>query len=91
MGDYGKMVEIKFNPKEKHLFARLDLAGEESPIEVEITDYELEESGESTNIIVKQATVDREWIELLIRDLLIDKPISLPADKVKLIRGILKA
>lgn len=91
MGDYGKMIEIKFNPKEKHLFARLELAGEENPIEVEITDYELEDSGESTKLIVKEARVDRRWIQLLIGDLLIDKPISLPADKVKLIRGILKA
>lgn len=90
MGDYGEMVEIKFDPENKHLIASLELAGESDPIEIEITDYEFVESGEKTKLIVRQATVDREWINLLIRDLLIGTPISLPADKVKLIRGILK-
>lgn len=85
------MVEIKFNPENRHLHARLELAGENDPITVEITDYEFEESDGTTKLIVKQAKVDREWIELLINDILIGKPINLPSDKVKLIRGILQA
>lgn len=91
LGDYGKMVEIKFDPDKKHLYAKLELSGEKEPVTVEIDDYEMEENDEKSIILVKSAKVDRKWIDLLVNDLIVGKPIEVPGDKFKMIRDILKA
>lgn len=90
IGDYGKMLEFKFNPHKKHIQAKVKLAGEEEAIHLEINDYELKEKGDNPAIVVREASADREWINLLIRDLLVGKEIPIPANKYKLIHEILK-
>ena len=90
IGDYGKMMEFKFNPDKKQIYAKLKLAGEKEPIVVEITDYELKKVNEKSFVNIKNAHADREWINILIRDVLVGKNIPVPADKYKLIHEILK-
>ncbi|HZK08900.1 MAG TPA: hypothetical protein VFC92_11960 [Bacteroidales bacterium] len=91
IGKYGKMIEIKFDPTEKYLQASLLLAGEEQPIEIKVTDYHLEKAGEKTILTILQASVDREWIDLLIQNTLIGKKIKIPAKRSEMIFEILKS
>lgn len=90
LGGYGKMVNIKFDPAEKYLLATIELVGENEPITIEITEYQIVDSVDNPGIIVKKATADREWINLLINDLLLGRHIPVPGDNLKLIGGILK-
>ncbi|MCK9271043.1 MAG: hypothetical protein RBR47_11410 [Bacteroidales bacterium] len=91
IGKYGKMIEIKFDPKQKYLRASILLAGEEQPIEIKVTDYHLEKTGENTILTVLHASADREWIDLLIQNTLIGKKIKLPAGKSAMFFDILKS
>lgn len=90
LGGYGKMVNIKFDPAEKYLLATIELAGEKEPITIEITEYQIVDSVDNPGIIVRKAKADREWINLLMNDLLLGRHIPVPGDKLKLIGGILK-
>lgn len=85
------MIEIKFDPKQKYLCASILLAGEEQPIEIKITNYHLEKMDDKTILTVLQASADREWIDLLIQDILIGKEIKLPAGKAEMFFDILKS
>jgi hypothetical protein len=90
IGNYGEMIEIKFDPTQKYLRASVLLAGEEQPIEIKITDYDLKKAGDRTILILRQASADREWINLLIQNTLIGKEIKLPAGKSEMFFQILK-
>lgn len=91
IGKYGKMIEIKFDPTQKYLRASVLLAGEEQPIEIKITDYDIKKIGDKTILTVLQASADREWIDLLIQNALIGKEIKLPAGKSEMFFDILKS
>lgn len=91
IGDYGKMLEFKFDPKEKYLHANILLAGETEPIDIEITDYDLVEQGNTLTITVRQARCDREWIDIALNKMLIGKPIEVPADKAGMVFDIMKS
>jgi hypothetical protein len=90
IGEYGKMIELKFDPTQKYLHASMVLAGEEQPIEIKITDYHLEIAGQNTILTILQASADREWIDLLIQNALIGKKITIPTKKSEMIFQILK-
>jgi hypothetical protein len=91
IGKYGKMVEIRFDPTQRYLHASVLLAGEEQPIEIKITDYDLKKMGDTTILTILQASSDREWIDLLIQNALIGKEIKLPAGKSEVFFDILKS
>jgi hypothetical protein len=91
IGKYGEMIEIKFDPTQKYLRASVLLAGEEQPIEIKITDYDLKKMGEKTILTILQASADREWINLLIQNTLIGKEIKLPAGKAEMFLDVLKS
>ena len=91
IGKYGEMIEITFDPTQKYLRASVLLAGEEQPIEIKITDYDLKRMGEKTILTILQASADREWINLLIQDILIGKEIKLPAGKAEMLLDVLKS
>lgn len=90
-GDYGKMLEFKFDPKKKYLHASVLLAGENDPIDIEITDYDLVEQGNTLTITLRQVRCDRQWIDIALNKMLIGKPIKVPADKAGMVFDIMKS
>jgi len=75
----GQMTELLIDTKNKRVRARVDLLGENQPIEVEILRYSLKEKGETTYITVEEATSSREWLTAALREFVVGQELPIPA------------
>jgi len=73
------MTELLIDTKNKRVRARVDLLGENQPIEVEILRYSLKEKGETTYITVEEATSSREWLTAALREFVVGQELPIPA------------
>ena len=73
------MTELSIDTKNKRVRVRLELLGEEEPIDVEILRYSLKEKGETTYITIEEATASREWLTLALREFVVGRDLALPA------------
>ena len=73
------MTEFLIDTKNKRVRARVDLLGENQPIEVEILRYSLKEKGETTYITVEEATSSREWLTAALREFVVGQELPIPA------------
>ena len=73
------MTELSIDTKNKRVRVRLELLGEEEPIDVEILRYSLKEKGETTYITIEEATASREWLTLALREFVVGQDLALPA------------
>ncbi|MFP4471957.1 MAG: hypothetical protein ACLFPE_14845 [Bacteroidales bacterium] len=85
------MLEFKFDPNRKYLHLNVLLAGETEPIDIEVTDYDLTRQDGTLAIVVRQARCDREWINILLQKMVIDKPFEVPEDKASMVFDIMKS
>ena len=72
------MTELLIDTKNKRVRVRLDLLGEKEPIEVDIVRYSLKEKGETTYIIVEEATSSREWLTAALREFFVGEELPIP-------------
>jgi hypothetical protein len=75
----GEMTELSIDTKKKLIRLRLELLGENAPIDVEILRYSLKEKGETTYITIEEATSSREWVTVALREFIIGQDVALPA------------
>ena len=75
----GKMTELSIDTKEKRVRVRLDLLGEEQPIDVEVLRYSLKEKGETTYITIEEVTSSREWLTIALREFIVGQDLAIPA------------
>ena len=73
------MTELLIDTKNKRVRARVELLGENEPIEVEILRYSLKEKGETTYITVEEATSSREWLTAALREFVVGQELPIPA------------
>ncbi len=83
--EYGKMLEYSLDNKNKQIFIKVLLAGENEPIEVSINNYKIRKTDDTTFFISNDASSNKEWINALLRNLLVGKEFSIPPDEVELI------
>jgi hypothetical protein len=79
LNSIGEMTELSIDTKNKRIRVRLDLVGEKEPIEVEILRYNLKTKGETSHIIIEEATASREWLTVALREFIVGKDITIPA------------
>ena len=75
----GQMTELLIDTKNKRVRARVDLLGENEPIEVEILRYSLKENGQMTYITIEEATSSREWLTAALREFVVGQNLPIPA------------
>ena len=75
----GQMTELLIDTKNKRVRARVDLLGENEPIELEILRYSVKEKGETTYITVEEATSSREWLTAALREFVVGQDLPIPA------------
>ena len=75
----GQMTELSIDTKKKLIRVRLELLGENEPIDVEILRYSLKEKGETTCITIEEVTSSREWLTLALREFIVGQDLALPA------------
>ena len=73
------MTEFLIDTKNRRVRARVDLLGENEPIEIEILRYSLKEKGETTYITVEEATSSREWLTAALREFVVGQELPIPA------------
>ena len=78
---FGEVLDLKFDPEKKLLQGSILLAGEKEPVSVTVDDYELRKTDQGIVLVVNSIAVDRAWIEILLRKLLVGKEMRIPADK----------
>ncbi len=74
----GQMTELLIDTKNKRVRARLELLGENEPIEVELLRYSLKEKGETTYITIEDATSSREWLTVALREFVVGQDLPIP-------------
>jgi hypothetical protein len=75
----GEMTELSIDTKTKQVRVRLELLGENEPIDVEILRYTLKEKGETTYITIEEATSSREWLTVALREFVVGQDLAIPA------------
>ena len=87
--DYGKVLDLSINSKDKSVELTLDLDGESQPLNVKIVKYEvLEKSGESF-IKINEIETSREWINRVASSYINGKKFKVPAEFVKILNMII--
>ena len=76
---YGKLTDLRIRSREKTITAELMLEGEEFPVGLEIRRYRITGQGGDYSLVVESVTASRPWLENLLQDLLVEKPVSVPS------------
>jgi hypothetical protein len=74
----GEMTDVSVDTAKRELRVRLELVGEETPIEIRVTNYRIAQQGERATVTVGAATASREWITELLRESVVGRTFVLP-------------
>ena len=75
----GQMTELSIDTQNKRVRVRLELMGENEPIDVEILRYSLKEKSENTCITIEEVTSSREWLTVALREFVVGQDLAIPA------------
>lgn len=75
---YGRLLDLRIRSREKTIAGVLMLAGESEEVRIEVGRYRVTGGGGSCALVIEQLTASREWLQLLLEDLVVGKPIPLP-------------
>jgi len=76
---YGEVTALEFDSKARSLRLQLLLHGEDSPIDVEIGQFEAEVDGEDLAVVLTDVTVSRAWMQELVRSRVEGRRFPVPA------------
>jgi hypothetical protein len=86
LNSIGEMTELSIDTKNKRICLRLELIGEKEPVEVEILRYNLKTEGDTTVIIIEEATASREWLRAALREFVVGQNITIPPKAAALLK-----
>ncbi len=76
---YGKITDLHIRSREKSVTAEVVLEGEEIPITILIERYRIDGTSGTHTITVEKVTASRAWLQNLLDDLIVGKPLPLPS------------
>lgn len=76
---YGKITDLRIRSREKTIAIELVLEGDEIPVTIEIERYRITGKSPDFTIVVERIMASRPWIQNLLQDLLVEKPLPVPA------------
>ncbi len=86
IGEYGEMLTLEIDHKNKHIASSILLKGEKEPIKLEIDQYEIKQA--EATIQIGKATCDKPWIDALLKNFVVGKKWDIPdglSDKLGLL------
>ena len=86
---YGKITDINIDRNAKKIDMSLDLEGEAEIIHIEIVDYEVKDIQAGLEIMVKDISCSRKWLEALFRTFIADNSLKVPKKYAEMLRGLL--
>ena len=75
---YGQLQDFKIDSSAHRVEATCQLHGESEPIRVVVERYEIAERGGRKFIEVKAVHCARPWLQALLEDYAVDRPVELP-------------
>lgn len=79
MERYGKLSDLRIRSREKTISAELLLEGEEIPVWIRVERYRITGKSGEHAIVVENVTASRAWLQNLLQDLLVEKPLPVPS------------
>lgn len=76
---YGKLTELRIRSREKTVFVEILLEGEDEAVGIHIDRYRVIGKGGEPAVVVEAVTASRPWLQNLLQDLLVGKPLPVPA------------
>ena len=86
---YGQATDLKINSNNKTLEITVKLHGENSPIRLEVQDYELTQESGKTFVVLKSVTTSREWMTELAKNFLVGKRLDIPPEVSSMLARVL--
>lgn len=83
---YGKMLNFSVSPDTKKIYAEILLKGEEMPIKLTFDDYEISGPADKPTMRVAKVSASREWLEVILKEFVEDKPFELPPKAAPLLK-----
>lgn len=86
--EFGKMLKFEVDSKNKIIYALLELKGENEPVEIKISGYEIVKENEEYYFTMSDISVSKEWMEILAKEYL-HKKIKVPLKLIPFIKVLL--
>lgn len=86
---YGRLMEFKLDSRQNTASLKLLLKGETDPVSVWVEEYRVLENAAGNSVVVKRARASREWITLLMEDVLLGKCFPIPEKYASVTRMLL--
>ena len=76
---YGKLTELRIRSRERTIAVELVLEGEEVPVAIQVERYRITGKTGEHALVVERISASRPWLQNLLEDLLVDKPLPVPS------------
>lgn len=83
MQDIGKVMDFNIDSKNKTIKLEFELKGESEPIMIDVTKYNIIYKNEKSLISIKGVKTSREWLNVIAKKFLEEKPIEIPEQYAK--------
>jgi|GEM_PF-1116049 len=83
--EYGEVTDVVIDTHGNRLMIEAMLRGEKDGVRATIERYDIEKSGDSTFIVLRQFSTSRAWLTLLLTQLFAGKRYKLPSTFSKLL------
>jgi hypothetical protein len=70
---YGRLTELAIDPHARSISLKLEMKGENQPLEIRVKQYQLIQRGGETFLELGEIVTSREWLNTLLREHLNDK------------------
>ena len=67
--EYGKVLELTIEPKNKYIYLHILLNGESEAVEISVTDYSFNDN----TLIIHQASCTKQWIEAILKNFIVNE------------------
>ena len=88
--EYGEVLDIKLDNKDKTIKVKVLLKGESEVIEVAVDEYEIVRNDAETLIRVASASSDRPWLDAALRNFVVDRNFRVPEKTVGYLEDFLE-
>jgi hypothetical protein len=72
------MLKLEIDSRRKTIHAEVELKGESEPVQIRVGAYSVAERDGKLMIELDDVSASREWLELLVQDLVKSRPIEAP-------------
>ena len=81
-----RMVKLSIDPEGKSIQCSVELKGEDTPIDVDVKRYELDERDGTVRVVIHEISVSKEWMHVLANEVVKGRPFEMGAGSAKIVK-----